>query len=315
MWIKRISLSGYRSASPSRPPLLLEGFGHRNVFIGPNNVGKSTIIRFLQTVTSLIREDFELYRALSANQLDANWWWQHQIANPIKSEIVFALPLPNGDTLIEEDADAFVADDKWRITVEIAGTPGKGGLLIITPLVHVDGDWRSVVRQIADDTRCEFLNGKGVYTTSNASDACPYIEPARQILLRWSQRTRFFDPVRALDRSDGPRHMIDGSDVLQKIRDLERDPKSASQHQQFADRLTDVINDLVLVPGTDRGDRLLFLVLWGQCIEPPFIRQQVRFRGLARSDANLSLRGHRHGQGSWTRTDRGESPPDQEANP
>ena len=46
MKLKSISLKGYRGI-PDDPELVLKDFAHRNIFIGPNNSGKSTIFRFL----------------------------------------------------------------------------------------------------------------------------------------------------------------------------------------------------------------------------------------------------------------------------
>ena len=103
MVLKSITLEGYRSV-PQNKPLELQKLGRFNILIGPNNSGKSTVLRFLQVVASLVDKRAELLIKIPWGQVDRSWWWQSEIGHPIRAELVFEAPAPPYD--IEGDAPA-----------------------------------------------------------------------------------------------------------------------------------------------------------------------------------------------------------------
>src|SRR5436853_2226078 len=123
MHLRSITLEGYRSTPPGSP-LRMDNIGQFNILIGPNNSGKSTVLRFLQVVASLIGKKGELPLTIPWDQADRSWWWQGAVDDPIRSELVFAAPAP----IHEVDTKApgrFEHDGQWRVTIMIAGHPPK----------------------------------------------------------------------------------------------------------------------------------------------------------------------------------------------
>jgi len=265
MHLRSIRLEGYRSAAPGAP-LLMDELGRFNILIGPNNSGKSTVLRFLQVVASLFRRSTELVRKLQWEQVDRSWWWQSDPQHEIRSELVFASPAPPHEG--EPNAPGkFEHESEWRVTIIIAGHPPDYCTVLVAPNVFINGAWRPVIRSAAiGGLEVENLNRTGEYVSSSSTDACPYRVGAAEILARWAEGTRFYDPVRAVDREAGRRGLADGSDLLTKIRDQQLDQKQAFVFEKFRRGLINELNILLVEPqstnriesfeikGTDRLD-------------------------------------------------------------
>src|SRR5258705_8674646 len=96
MQLQSVSLTGYRSARHGTP-IIIDQLGRFNILIGPNNSGKSTVLRFLQVVASLVGKKAELPLRIAWEQVDRGWWWQSNIQHPIRAELVFETPAPAHD--------------------------------------------------------------------------------------------------------------------------------------------------------------------------------------------------------------------------
>ncbi len=94
----------------------------------------------------------------------------------------------------------------------------------------------------------ENLNRTGTYVSSASTDACPYRTGAAEILARWAEGTRFYDPVRAVDRGAGRRCLAGGSNLLGNIRDQQLDQKQAFVFEKFRKTLIDELNTLLIEP-------------------------------------------------------------------
>src|SRR5579872_2916090 len=137
MHLRSIRLEGYRSAAPGAP-LLMDELGRFNILIGPNNSGKSTVLRFLQVVASLFRRSTELVRKLQWEQVDRSWWWQSDPQHEIRSELVFASPAPPHEG--EPNAPGkFEHESEWRVTIIIAGHPPDYCTVLVAPNVFING--------------------------------------------------------------------------------------------------------------------------------------------------------------------------------
>jgi predicted ATPase len=247
MHLLSITLDGYRSAEPGKP-LVMKGLGRFNILIGPNNSGKSTVLRFLQVVASLVRKGSGLVLRIPWDQVDRSWWWQSDVQHPISSELVFEAPAPSHE--IEVNAPGkFEHDGEWRVTITITTLPSAQCTVLLAPQVFINGAWQPVVRgTVAGSTEIENLNRMGTYVSSSSSDACPYRSGAATILEQWAKGTRFYDPVRAVDREAGRRTLADGSDLLKRIREQQLDQKQAFVFEEFRKRLIGELNALLVEP-------------------------------------------------------------------
>lgn len=251
MHLRSITLEGYRSA-PHGTPLILDRLGRFNILIGPNNSGKSTVLRFLQVVASQVEKATDLPITLTWDRADRSWWWQGGVEHPISATLTFVAPVPDHD-LDAKAPGRFEHEGEWRVSVTIIGNPPQNCTLLVAPNVHIKGDWHPVARMAASGGGVEYLNRNGEYISSASSDACPYRPAAISILQAWARSTRFYDPVRAIDRNAGKRRLTDGSDLLQSMRQRQMDQKQAFAFQKFREQLTAELNGLLFESGSDNA--------------------------------------------------------------
>ena len=228
----------------------MDNIGQFNILIGPNNSGKSTVLRFLQVVASLIGKKGELPLTIPWDQADRSWWWQGAVDSPIRSELVFAAPAPTHE--VDTKAPGrFEHDGQWRVTITIAGRPPKDCTVLVAPNVFIDGKWLPIVRNVtAGSSEIENLNRAGEYISSSSTDACPYRPGAAAILEKWAKGARFYDPVRAVDRDAGRRGLVDGSELLKRIREQQLDQRQAFVFEKFRRRLIEELNTLLVEPSS-----------------------------------------------------------------
>ena len=74
-------------------PMLLNDLGQRNIFIGPNNAGKSLLFRILRDVVERLEAGYGGHMTRQEAQL--NYFWGFQFNNSIRSPIA-AATLPSG---------------------------------------------------------------------------------------------------------------------------------------------------------------------------------------------------------------------------
>ncbi|XXT21523.1 AAA family ATPase [Sorangium sp. So ce429] len=249
MHLRSITLEGYRSAGHEKS-LQIDRLGRFNVFIGPNNSGKSTVCRFLQVVASLIQRHHRIPIELTWDQVDSSWWWQSDVSKPIRASLIFASPVPTH----EFDSSApgrFEHDGEWRLSVLIAAIPMKKCVVLVTPHVFINGDWLPTIRLGSEEIfDYENLNRFGQYVSTTGSDACPYHAGGTEILRGWAKCVRFYDPVRAIDRAGGRRELADGSNLLARLREQQFDQKQAYAFEKFRKQLIVELNALLFDPAS-----------------------------------------------------------------
>jgi energy-coupling factor transporter ATP-binding protein EcfA2 len=226
----------------------MDQLGRFNFLIGPNNSGKSTVLRFLQVAASLLTKKPEMPIRLTWEEADRSWWWQSDVTQPIRATLTFATPAPAHE-LDPKVPGKFEHDGEWRVSVEIVGHPPDHCTVLVAPNVYINGAWQPVVRATAKDgTAFENLNKTGKYVSSSGTDACPYKPGGTAILEAWAKNARFYDPVRATDRAAGRRGLTDGSDLLLSIRSQQLDQKQAFNFERFRKGLIDELNALLSEP-------------------------------------------------------------------
>jgi hypothetical protein len=274
MKLKAISLKGYRGI-PGDPELVIEDFDHRNIFIGPNNSGKSTVFRFLHYLKSSI-ESFESDLYAIQEDIDESWWWRHETSIEITASIVFA----ESSVISEIDSsllDKFVVGNEWQLEVLLRAYEDGRCILIATPRVYLEDQWYPIVKQ--DDKGADklvHLNKEGEYIYSSGRDSCPYHDPALKLVKAWANSVRFFDPVRAVDRGHGSRGMDDGAGLLADLLKRQLNPRQTAHHDAFVKALMNHINELLEPSGIGGVERC---ELKGSEANPQMYLSQKRFDG------------------------------------
>jgi energy-coupling factor transporter ATP-binding protein EcfA2 len=251
MKLQSVSLFGYRSAQHGAP-ITVDGLGQFNILIGPNNSGKSTVLRFLEVLASTVLKEPEIPIKLPWTDADTSWWWQGAIDRPIKATLVFSGPVPE-HVLDPSVPGRFEHEGTWRISVDIRATPPEKPefcVILVAPDVHADNGWQPVVRPSDAGSLPEYLNRQGQYVFSSSTDTFPYKTGSASIIKAWAQSTRFFDPVRAIDRGSGRRGLADGSNLLKSIREQQLDQKQTYVFAQFRKNLIDELNALIFEPSS-----------------------------------------------------------------
>jgi hypothetical protein len=243
MRLKSVCLKGY-CGIPSDLGLELMDFGHRNVFIGPNNSGKSTVFRFLHHLRTKI-DSLQANLVPIEDEIDESWWWQHEATAGISAAIVLSDDdlFPKIDPSLE---GKFVVDGEWQVEVLLKPCEGGKCRLIVAPRVYLAGHWQPIIRQGSEGSdKPMHLNKNGEYIYSSGRDSCPYHEPALELLKAWAGSVRFFDPIRAVDRSRGSRGMDDGAGLLAYLLQRQLDPRQTAVHARFTKNLIVRINSLM----------------------------------------------------------------------
>jgi hypothetical protein len=282
MYLRSIGLEGYRSA-PHGSPLILERLGQHNILIGPNNSGKSTVLRFLEVAASLLKGGAELPFQLGWAQADSSWWWQSAIDKPITATLIFGGPAPAHTVPTKADG-RFEHDDEWRVSITITASPPEHCTVLVAPHVYINDGWYAIARPATPGGLViENLNRTGQYVSSSGTDNCPYHPAGLAILQAWAKSTRFYDPVRAIDRDAGRRQLADGSNLLKQIRQQQLDQKQAHAFEKFRRRLVDELNRLLFEPTSTnliesfeiKGEERLDLYVKRQGDEAPIALQYM----------------------------------------
>jgi hypothetical protein len=276
MRLKQIIISGYRGISNAPDEeLKLTDLGARNVFIGQNNGGKSTVYRFLLlAVQHLVGlGDSFPHNAISLPILtlaatladphradalaDPTLFWKHK-ATEAAGTLVFTSP---GEDFarVEESGlgGGLVRQGEWRLSVRILATGGDSGIIIASPQAWIEAreGWFDVARQVGtqQNTDVEELNASGEYAKRHGKGS-PFVIGAQSLVKPvkdWAAAARFFEPFRALrprptlpQPEQGNQQPDDGSGVLARLFEWQNNHNVAPAFHKFRDRFKARLNRL-----------------------------------------------------------------------
>lgn len=271
MKLESLSIDGYRGVCPGRP-LILSGLGHRNVFIGKNNSGKSTVLRFLSDLSSVVDPATIKTLGILSFAIDPDWFWLENEEFAIKADFTFLagnqLKL-QPVSLRPQNAAALVHDDRCRIRVEIFPSSGKAvdqsgretSTGVVSPLVNFKEEWLPIHQSghqgpemLQEDGSYANVQRAGRSTTSEFTQMV--IEQAQAIATEfgsWLTTLSFFDAVRSLERpstrQDGvgggfgrkpgwaKPQFLDGSRLMTELLEWQQDSRRSRQYAEFVDEL------------------------------------------------------------------------------
>jgi hypothetical protein len=270
--LKGLTISGYRGISNAPgEQLRLEGFGDRNLFIGQNNGGKSTVFSWLLfIVEGMGATGKALSTELQPRDLNPTWFWQQNPEGPIRAELVFSSPGEEFARSLDVPAGAaIVRDGEWRLEATAVPAPAPNQWIVrITPLVWLESKkaWQPTGRVSPfDSRRFEPLDENGEYLSArpgglgppgSRTGVPPFQKAAAALadpLWDWAAAAKFFDPFRSLRRTGaigggGRQRVEDGTAVLMRLHEWAMDQTRSVSFQRFRTRLIRRLNKLFEPP-------------------------------------------------------------------
>jgi len=257
--LKHLTISGYRGVSNAvGQELQLGDLSFRNVFIGQNNGGKSTVYRFLLEAVQHLAGMGTTFQQGGVGQGDQNLFWQQNDQCEARGVLTFTSP---GEDFARVEqpvpGGAVVRNGEWRMSVRIHLEGGKQVLLTVCPQAWVDAkqDWLDVIlRPGPQGGDLQYLNSNGEYTKQNAQQQSTFFtaaKPLGQPVKEWAAAGRFFDPFRSLHRgiqgnqpTQGSQFLEDGSLVLHRLFEWQNDHARSASFHRFKNRFIRRINRL-----------------------------------------------------------------------
>lgn len=249
------SVAGFEGVPPDKPLQLLH-FGHRNLFIGQNNSGKSIIFRFLHR---LIKEmtGHQLYSRKPLGDLYADSFWQSEGIHPIIVDLAFSTPSQDLEPslLASSPTALLIKDGVWQVRSTITFNPQtKHATLDVMPLAWVGTELKPIAHYPQGSNNPDkFLFQNGSYGSDpSASLAHIVLTSINQPFQDWLARCRFFDAVRALNKTSSVRHQFveDGSTLLQEIKSLRENNATIGDAESWEKDLLLKLNELFDPPFT-----------------------------------------------------------------
>jgi len=252
--LKSLTLAGFEGIGTD-PGLVLEALTRSNIFIGPNNVGKSSLFRFLSLLKQVwLRTEhsgLSVNLAMMEGATDRMFWNCHT-DTPIVAEIVLCdIDASFGHTAGLE----VVHDGQSKFGISIVWAPeaqlGKGQtvparpILTVVPYYFVGENWLPHYRYSSPD---QFIQMDGRYQQGNQLSG-GYIDFPKKIFSTWTSTMKFFDPVRALNKGATKTLMDDGSLLVSGLYELSVDQSQSTQYHKLKRKILQLVNELLAPSG------------------------------------------------------------------
>lgn len=241
MRLHSLSLSGYMPFAHDKA-IEMTDFSDRNIIIGPNNAGKSSVFRFLNFLKGHFTNSNRLETNLFNRQFNSSCFWKHNTNYPILATI--SANLAKQQVLFDYNTlDGILKDGQWRFSLTISDTPVSTSsferLLTVVPHRHFDEAWfpDTIIEQNTGDTK--YLIGADKYDKHRGRTDYKSVSA---LLQYWADSMRFFDPVRALDRSSGKRKMDDGSSLIADLHRRFHNKHNPNAFRKLKDQILYLIN-------------------------------------------------------------------------
>lgn len=251
MRFKDITIRGFEGIG-MEPGIELTGLQDRNIFIGPNNVGKSSFFRcmhFLQASLQNVHESSRDYRDLFIPiSVPDSIWCKQQIGNDIGISIsLYGAP---GFSLVNQMClsqygelclDMYIVHD-WN------GEPAK---VIVAPRMFISGDDRPIPllkRTAPSQFHCYDARSGYISSFENMNLVAGQVISTLPPFFR---NQRFFDPVRTILKPTVSRaSFVDGAELLPNIHAMQEDSNQSRSFHSLRTRILSTVNGLLESSGT-----------------------------------------------------------------
>lgn len=253
MQFRNISVKGFEGIGHN-PGIELAELKHRNILIGPNNVGKSTFFRCMHLLQTIFQNDLpaatEGHRIFTLNRNLANSiWWREDFANDIQVSFTCegtdlyscVMHVPSDDY-----GRKLVHSNKVTFDLFLSKKPGSdNATAVISP--HID--WITgeppMPIVIKNGSQCLYLTNNKDYTEN--PQLLSLVSAGAHSLLKYiSGSQRFFDPIRSiLKPAAGEATLVDGSGLLPDLFHMQQDDNQSRAFEKLREEILSVVNKLL----------------------------------------------------------------------
>ena len=264
----QLDIFHFMGIAPKAPEQQSLRLGRRTVLVGPNNAGKSTVVRLLQLIATLITEcGLSPEIRLPRDKLDQGYWWNRDVKVPLHASLT-----------LEYDKE---------YATELNYAPGAAALdgraivdftaVFLRDYAYVRFEYRQIAARAFQEPALPpvWTPNCGGYESSSTSLGANWRQPAEggarnieRLAQDWARSTRFFAPVRSLTADARPNSWYLPNDFLQKFHQLHLD---ASRADEFASLRRQVIGNINAVLEPSRIAKIRELRISGQATNRPVL--------------------------------------------
>jgi hypothetical protein len=263
--LKGIELSGYMGvSSASGEEYVLSDMGRVNSLIGPNNMGKSIVFRFLQW---FMQTNTPVHGSEEV-KVDDRLLWNNDQNGIICCTLSFTAP----ERFVDVEAspkvsEAFVHTDTWKLRWVINKVKATNNFHTFgCGLLCIDGIWMPLLKQLGDTTNVEHLTGDGTsYGKSIAKRYQGAYGKLDQEFRQWKGTIRYLDSVRGLFRAkDTTRQgsFIDGTGMMETLFQWSQDAPRRPAYRRFTSDFLAELNKFFQRPLTGLSFTSNPIILW-----------------------------------------------------
>lgn len=222
MKISQLRISGFGGIAPDRP-LILNPFGKRTLFIGPNNSGKSLAMRCLHHLAHLRVMDSGAHGGAFGSP--SQWWNLEKTTGQISIQLT--LHLTSQEIHRFQVPNLVLDEDKIRVDISAKTSWSQRGFGYTSDtrqhivMVEAAQAAQTQVFDYSRDGEILWLASSSYHPINRNLESDPTYKQEREwlrnVLIYFYSKLRIFDAVRALDRSRGSLGVVDGSELLKEL--------------------------------------------------------------------------------------------------
>lgn len=247
MHLSAISVKGFECIGHN-PGIQLNELSKRNIFIGPNNVGKSSLFRALWSANKLAAQrpyDERLPYSLSnTHNLPNNSWQNYDITKDIEIELFIEPTHGFGNSGVT--SMSFPTERECRFRFILTGK----NTVIFNPFVFVGNSLNSApLYDIVSEDQWLVLDSNGNYGSRSSIEG-NFGAVSRPLLTNLGSSQRFFDPVRTLEKNLAKDGLVDGSKLIPDLYKRQHDTGHNNSFYKLRKSILNRVNGLLESSGT-----------------------------------------------------------------
>ena len=239
MRLQSIRIAGYQGIHPETP-VELGDLAKLNVIVGPNNTGKSTIVRALRLAARAVINQGQIGVNTELRIEPSAWWQGDQDFNP--EIIVGFAPVDAKTAALDTPVRLRMSREKLQLRFRVL-VQSETRILCGPEAVLEDGSlaWHA---EPGDDGLGTFLRSSGERSGHISVDD-PLFSETAPLMVSWARGCLFLDAIRSLRIPLAKSEVNDGSGLLADLQKMQRTPETSKQFDVLEAGVLSDINPLL----------------------------------------------------------------------